>query len=223
VSLGIAFPVLGQSPDADSSVIYVARRGWHIDIGFATADLQAPLNSTESDFPGATHIFFGFGDKRYLLATHRNAPVLLAALWPGSAMILATGLAAPPAQAFGAPFVVAVRVSPAQAIAAQQYVWETLDKAAPVAGPASSATASVAPIPRLSAGPYRGSLFYAARSRYSALHTCNTWAAEVLKAAGLPVHSTAVLFSGQLWSQVKRLKSIPLAEQDAPATHSSGR
>ena len=33
--------------------------------------------------------------RRYLLAKNRNAPVLLAALWPGRGMILATGLTSP--------------------------------------------------------------------------------------------------------------------------------
>ena len=67
---------------AKSAVIYVARRSWHIDVGFAVADLQPPLNAVAAQFPGVRYLFFGFGDRHYLLAKDRNAPVLLAALWP---------------------------------------------------------------------------------------------------------------------------------------------
>ena len=52
-------------------------------------------------------------------------------------------------------------------------------------------------------GPYEGSAYLRASERYSALHTCNTWAAELLQASGLPVHSHGVLFAGQLWRQVQ--------------------
>jgi len=54
-------------------------------------------------------------------------------------------------------------------------------------------------------GPYDGSRYFGARARYSALHTCNTWAAEAIRAAGWPVHTGAVIFAGQLWRQLRHL------------------
>jgi hypothetical protein len=53
------------------------------------------------EFPGAQYLFFGFGDRHYLLAKNRGAPVALAALWPGRGMFLATGLTSAPSVAFG--------------------------------------------------------------------------------------------------------------------------
>jgi hypothetical protein len=44
--------------------------------------------------------------------------------------------------------------------------------------------------------------------KYSALHTCNTWASEVLRAAPLRTHRWGVLFAGQVWSQVRRLQRL---------------
>jgi hypothetical protein len=78
----VPYPSPAQPSPApqDSAVIYVARRGWHVDIGFAAADLQPPLKSLMDEFPGAQYLFFGFGDRHYLLAKNRGAPVLLAAL-----------------------------------------------------------------------------------------------------------------------------------------------
>jgi hypothetical protein len=185
-----------------ASVIYVARRGWHTDIGFAAADLAAPLKSLATDFPGVRYLFFGFGDSHYLMAKKQNFPVLLAALWPGPGMILATGLAAPPDMAFGGPHVISLSVTPAQALAAQAFVWKSLLKRNDAAQPYAT-------------GPYQGSLYYAASVRYSALHTCNTWSAEALKYSGLPVRTTGVVFAGQFWAQARRLPHAP-ARAPAP-------
>ena len=193
-------PSVGPSPPApqDSTVIYVARRGWHVDIGFAAADLQPPLKSLIGEFPGVRYLFFGFGDRRYLLAKHRNAPVLLSALWPGPGMILATGLSSPPPAAFGADHVAALAVTVRQASDAQAFVWYSLDK------PSSAND----PVKSYAPGPYEGSLFFTATPKYSAFHTCNTWAAESLAVAALPIHSTGVVFAGQLWAQVRRTARI---------------
>jgi hypothetical protein len=188
----------------DIAVIYVARRGWHVDIGFSAADLKPPLKSVLDEFPGAQYLFFGFGDRRYLLARHRNAPVLLAALWPGPGMILATGLTSPPAAAFGAPHVVALAVTARQASDAQDFVWHSLDTAS-----GSDPQAVDKPVKSYAAGPYEGSLFFTAVPKYSALYTCNTWVAQALAAAALPIHSEGVIFAGQLWKRVLRLEKQP--------------
>ena len=191
----------------DSAVIYLARRGWHVDIGFAAADLKSPLKSLLDEFPGAQYLFFGFGDRRYLLAKNRNAPVLLAALWPGRGMILATGLTSPPSAAFGAAHVVTLAVAARQASDAQDFVWYSMDKQAESGqqGESGQQTANRR-VKSYGPGPYEGSLFFTATPNYSAFHTCNTWVAESLAVAALPIHSGGVIFAGQLWRQVRRLE-----------------
>jgi Protein of unknown function (DUF2459) len=173
-----------------SGFIYVVRRGWHIDIGFAAAALEPPLQSLAGQFPGVRYVFFGFGDQHYLLAKNRNGPLLLGALWPGQALILATALTSTPQAAFGDEHVIALAVSMSQVRAAQAFIGHSLrtDVRQPYAQ-----------------GPYEGSLYFTATPTYSAFHTCNTWVAEALKAAPLPIHSAGVIFAGQLWGQVRRL------------------
>jgi len=201
--------VVAQSSPAaqDAAVIYVARRGWHVDIGFAAADLQPPLTSLMNEFPGAQYVFFGFGDRRYFLARHHHAPGLLAALWPGQGMMLATGLISAPPVAFGEGHVAALRVTPRQTRDAQAFVWQSLKKQSE-----DGSVKSYAP------GPYGGSVFFDATPKYSAFHTCNTWAAEVLAAGTLPIRSAGVVFAGQLWTQVRRLekRQATLAGRTAP-------
>jgi hypothetical protein len=187
---------IGSAP---ATVLYVIKRKWHVDIGFAVVDLAPPLAALRADFPDARYLLFGFGDRHYLLDEDRGFTGALSALWPGPGVMLVTGLTATLQAAFGVDNVIALPVTAAQARDAQDFVWRAL----------STGGDTVA---ALRAGPYQGSRYYATSQRYSALHTCNTWAAQTLAAAGLPAHSVGVLFSAQLWAQVQRLAQNPPAE-----------
>src|SRR5262249_45103518 len=70
------------------------------------------------------------------------------------------------------------------------YIWEDLakdDRGAPqIVGPSTDPDG----------------LFYAAASEYNLLHTCNTWAAEALHAAGFLVSGDDVIFPHQVMTQV---------------------
>lgn len=200
-----------------SGLIYLARRGWHVDIGFAVPALEPPLQSLGAQFPGARYLFFGFGDRHYLLAKHRNGPVLLGALWPGPGLILLTALTSTPQAAFGEEHVIALTVSLGQARAAQAFIVQSLSAdngQALGAGGRQDAADGIQPY---APGPYEDSSYFATTAKYSALHTCNTWVAEALKAARLPVHSGGVIFAGQLWRQVRRVPprraSLPVTDQ----------
>jgi len=188
------------------TIIYVARRGWHIDIGFDVSDLGTPLAAVAADFPGARYVFFGFGDRHYLLARNKSFPSLLAALWPGAGMMLATGLIAAPEEAFGAQHVVRLKVSAAQAQGTRDFVW----------GSFVNADGAVSFYAK---GPYDGSLYYSAIPIYSAAYTCNTWAAEALRATGLPIHSVGVVFAAQLWSQVRSIDAAAITENGSAVAH----
>jgi hypothetical protein len=178
---------------SDSSTIYVARRGWHIDIGMAAADLSPPLAQAAAALPGARFVFFGFADKHYLLAKNHSGPVLLSALFPGASILLTTGLTNSPPEGFGAPHVITLMVTQDQMRDLQVFIWRSLrtqDDALKV----------------YRDGPYEGSVYFLGKPKYSALHTCNTWGAEALRAAGFHVHTVGVIFAGQLWVQARRLK-----------------
>jgi uncharacterized protein (TIGR02117 family) len=185
---------LAAEPDAGRSVvIYVIKRSWHTDIGFDAADLHLPLASLRPMLPGARYLVFGFGDRHYFMHHGESIETTLGAAWPGPGLVLMTGLTGTPEQAFGADGVARLTLSASQARGLESFVWNTL---------ATSDDAATA----LAAGPYDGSFYYASTTRYSGLHTCNTWTAEGLQAAGLPVHSFAVEFAGQVWRQVHKIQ-----------------
>jgi hypothetical protein len=180
------------SASSSTTVIYVVKRKWHVDIGFAATDLLPPLASLRADFPAAGYLLFGFGDRHYLLAQDRGFGGMLAALWPGPGLMLVTGLTTTTQAAFGNDNVIEIPVTAAQARNAQAFVWQSL----------AAENGAVKP---LQPGPYDASLYYAASQGYSALHTCNTWATQTLQAANLPVHSFAVALAGQIWMQARRI------------------
>ena len=179
--------------DSATSTIYIARRGWHIDIGMAVTDLAPPLNQVVPDLPGTRYVFFGFADKHYLLAAKHNAPVLFSALWPGAGIVLATGLPNSPAEAFGEKHVIALSVRAEQMRDLQSFIWRSLRTQDEV-------------LTVYQQGPYDGSVYFLAVPKYSAFRTCNTWGAEALRAAGFRVHAKGVVFAWQLWMQARRLK-----------------
>lgn len=178
-----------------ASHVIVVRRGWHIDVGFAASELGPRLQFAASALPTARYIFFGFGDMHYLQARSHGASTLAAALWPGRGIMLVTGIDATPQQGFGAQHVIELAVSDAQSSAMQDFIAQsfvTQEGSADVYEP----------------GPYPGSVYFLGVPKYSALHTCNTWASEVLRAAPLRTHRWGVLFAGQVWSQVRRLQRL---------------
>jgi len=176
--------------------LYVVRRGWHIDVGFAVSELSGPLKAVSDEFPEARFVTFGFGDRRYLHAHNPAFPNMLAALWPGDGLMLITALRGTPQQAFGTTQVVELLLTASQATAAQQTI--------------AAAFALQAGQPQSDgAGPYEGSAYWRSSLRYSAAYTCNTWAAQVLASAGLPLPVHGVVFAGQVWRPVRRLTGSP--------------
>ena len=171
--------------------VYVARRKWHIDVGFAAADLDPSLQPVKAEFTAARYLFFGFGDRHYLLTRSKTPPLLLRALWPGPALLLVTAIKDSPEFAFGSSQLLRLELSAAQAHALQAFIR------------ASIPDSNLAP---LAAGPYEDSAYYRASQSYSALYTCNTWAAEALGAGGERIRSRGVIFAGQLWHQLVRLR-----------------
>ncbi len=56
----------------------------------------------------------------------------------------------------------------------------------------------------LGAGPYEGGAYLSATAAYSLVYTCNTWTADALRHAGLPLAPVAV-FSDDIMVQVRRI------------------
>jgi hypothetical protein len=130
------------------------------------------------------------GGRDYYMAGDPGLGDLLRAAVPGPAVLLVIPLQASPEAFAGAANAFAVPVSRGGAERLSQFLWEYLAK-----------DAEGAPR-RIGAGPYPGSVFYASTGTFDLTYTCNTWTAEVLRAAGLPVSSAGVVYAGQILHQL---------------------
>jgi uncharacterized protein (TIGR02117 family) len=185
-------PVTMPPRDTAAATITVVERGWHTDICLPENDAGQWVANLARRFNGARYLCFGFGERRYLL-THDHGPVeLIVALFPSQAALLMTVLKAPPAAAFGPGNVVELGIDRAGLSGLQAYLREAVR------------IDHEDPPPPLADGPYPGSVFFAATGTYELVNTCNTWTANALRSAGLPVDNHVVFASGVM-RQARRL------------------
>ena len=180
-------------PGPATASIGVVERGWHTDLCVAApARPGDPLAPFAAGFAGAHVLCFGFGERQYLLGHDPGVLEMLSALLPSRSALLMTALRAPPEAAFGAGNVVTLRVPAASEAAVRRFIRESV-----------RTDAAGQPM-RLRDGPYPGSVYFAGTGTYDAVRTCNTWTADGLRRAGLPV-AGPVVFAGQVMSQVRRI------------------
>jgi hypothetical protein len=181
-------PVAAGPAEATLTVI---DRGWHTDIGFPAEEVTGRLAAVTRGFLAARTVAFGFGERDYMLGGDRGVIDMLRALAPGPGVMLVTLSRAPPAEAFGAGNVVTLSLSREALGRVLGFIWHDMEQDA-------------AGLPRRVAGSSDpGSVFYASSATYSATYTCNTWAADALASAGLPVSASGVVFAGQLMDRVR--------------------
>jgi hypothetical protein len=106
-------------------------------------------------------------------------------------MVLVTALNTSPERAFGTDDTVPLAVTPDGLAALEDFVHHSM-----------TTNKDGTPV-HVGAGPYPGSAFYASGITYYGLYTCNTWTAEGLRAAGIPISGDAVVFASQVMDQVR--------------------
>jgi uncharacterized protein (TIGR02117 family) len=171
--------------------VYVVAGGWHTEIALPVAAVPDPLAALRRDFPAARYLVFGWGARDYYMARDPGIGDLLRATTPGPAVMLVVPLAVSPEAFAGEANTVALRLTPEGLARLSRLLWDDVAKNA---GGSPQA---------IGAGPYPGSVFYASVGTYDLGHTCNTWTAEALAAAGLPVDPAGVVFAGQLLNQLR--------------------
>lgn len=181
-------PYEGAAP-ADATV-YLILGGWHTEIGLPA---EATGRFSAEGFPGARYLVFGWGELGYYTARDPGSGDALRALIPGPAVMLVIPLPASPAQQFGTENVLALPLS-------QPGLSRLIEYLEGYAAMESDGT-----LRRVGAGPESGSMFYASTGSYSVLRNCNTWTAEALHVAGLPIDARGVIFAGQVASQARPL------------------
>ncbi len=186
-----ATPPPACPPPSNHPVIWVLSRGWHTQIGLSAGELSGGLTVFRQIYPGMRAIMFGYGKRTFMTARADRASEYVLGPFPGPAVIETVGLQSLPPDAYGPDGMVALALPPGGAAALSAFIWNDL------ARDSSGAPRLVGP------GRYAGSRFYDAVSGYNLAHTCNTWIADALHAAGLPVSGDGVVFSGQAMSRAE--------------------
>jgi uncharacterized protein (TIGR02117 family) len=190
-------PYKGATPKTDT--VYVAVLGWHTEIALRADATTGNLAGLEREFPGASYFSFGWGERAYYMAANPGFSDLLRALVPGPAVMLVRALHRTPGETFGAANMYAVPVSQEGIDRLSRYVWGYLEKD------------GQGRLRRAGDGPYPESVFYESAGTYDIGNTCNTWTAQALNVAGLPVSAAGVVFAGQVADGIRGL-AIPASQ-----------
>lgn len=184
--------VLGCATARAETVIVIAG-GWHTELALPRDALAGKLAGLASRIPGARYVVFGWGARDYYMARNPDLGDVLRAMTPGPAVVLVVPLRVPPDAWVGPRHSIALHITAAGASALLEYLWAAVAK-------------DRQGMPRaIAAGPYAGSLFYAGTGTYDLAYTCNTWTAEALRAAGLPVTPRGVVTKNDILDQIRPL------------------
>ncbi len=166
--------------------VWLLDRGWHTEIAVPAQAIDGPLARIAAAYPAATTVAFGFGKRDFILAENPGLGVWLAGPIPGPAVVEITVRRGLPAGAIWLPM-------PREGLEAL-LAFLTAGLADPQAPPVSISSS--------------GQTFHAASRGYSLNYTCNTWVAEALAAAGLPIRVEGVRLTRGV---LRQLASLPRA------------
>jgi hypothetical protein len=175
------------------AVAWLVDQGWHTEIGLPASEISGPLGVFRDVFPGATTLMFGFGKRTFITAKVESFSELLMGPIPGPGAIQVIGLRTEPPLAFTHARVIRLSLLPGQAGRLSGFIWDAIGKT-------RDGRARL-----ISQGLFPGSLFYAASRGYGLTYTCNTWSAQALQVAGLPIDPDGISLPHGLLAQTARL------------------
>lgn len=174
--------------------VYVVYDPWHAAIVLRYEDLTVETLPELADFSGARFIEFSWGDQDYF--PHPSPGISLglkAAFWSSGSVVHVVGLTKSIETFY--PHAERVELRLALAAYARLVAYLSSSFARPQTGSA-----------RGRPGLFADSRFYPSTHKFSLLKTCNTWVAEALQTAGLPVWPGLVITAAQLGEQIAKIK-----------------
>ncbi|HEU4342542.1 MAG TPA: DUF2459 domain-containing protein [Candidatus Binatia bacterium] len=173
--------------------IFVVNYGWHTAIVIKKSELSEKALPEVREFPDADYLEIGWGDRDYYQAADAGLGLALrAAFWSSGSVLHVVGIQGAAERHFAGSEIVEIMLGDQMFQRLSEFISGTFlrfDPAAPAEG---------------RPGQYPTSQFYPARGKFHLFHTCNTWVAEALGAAGLPISPAFTFTAGSLMSRVKR-------------------
>ena len=180
--------------EASCKTVVIVHNSWHAAIVLRRDELSVDVLPEMGDFPDAKFLEFSWGDQDYFPDPNSGVwAALRAGFWSGGSVMHMVSFQISVSEFYRGAEIIELRYNPSAHEKLLRYIARRF--ARPVIG------APAPPRP----GLFAYSRFYPSRQKFSILRTCNTWVAEALESAGLPILPRMVLTAGNLASQVAPL------------------
>jgi uncharacterized protein (TIGR02117 family) len=178
-----------------ADTIYVTRRGWHTGILVPAAALDTFFPSIQKQMPGATHVAFSWGDRRYFMAEEGTLGLAIrAALLPTESVVYVEGFNWLPKGYTKSENVIPVSLSEKGLRLMIGYIEQSFER---------DSRQQLIPLRQREEGM---SHFYLSHITYWGTRTCNVWIARALAKAGVDIHPALSLTAGRVMRQLKERK-----------------
>jgi uncharacterized protein (TIGR02117 family) len=189
-SSGAEIPFHAEAKNA--TTIFIVHDTWHAAIVIKKADMATVFLPELRDFPSADYLEFSWGDREYFPAPDGGVGLALkAAFWSTGSILHVVGFKDAVEKVYPSADIIGITLSEEGFQRLIKFISDTFSRQHP------PAPAEARP------GLFSNSKFYAAEGKFSLLRTCNTWVAEALSAAGLPINPGYVITAGNLNKQVR--------------------
>lgn len=182
-------------PDARTcKSVYILHDTWHTAIVLRPGDISPDTLPELGDFPEAEFVEFSWGDKDYFPDPHAGVfTALKAAFWSSGSVLHVVGFRGDLKTFYRGAAITELRLATTSFDRLTNFISQAFSR----------------PEPRGRSQPNPGlfahSRFYPSTHRFSVFKTCNTWVAEALESAGLPVSSRQVFTAANLETQITGL------------------
>jgi len=192
--LGPVASLYPPGPGDPSTPVWVVDHGWHTGLVVERAAIPQGLWPEQDDLAPEPYLEVGWGDAAFYRAKEPGVGLAIrAALASAGSALHLVAIPARPERIFPGREVVEIRLSRPGVQALARFVDESV------------ARVERDRAPRLGPGLYGVSAFYPARGHYHLLNTCNTWVADALRSAGVPITPAYAMTAGNLMWQARRV------------------
>jgi uncharacterized protein (TIGR02117 family) len=184
----IPLPVEGKNV----RTVFVVHDAWHAAIVAKKADIPIAVLPELRDFPSAEYLEFSWGDRDYFPAPDAGIGLAIkAAFWSSGSILHVVGFREAVENVFPSVEIIDIDLSEENFQRLINFISDTFSR------PDPPAPAEARP------GLFPNGRFYAAEGKFSLFRTCNTWVAEALSSAGLPIRPNYVITAANLANQLR--------------------
>ena len=197
ISIQLLLPLAGFAQEAAATIpVVLLRRDWHTEIAIPLDKVPQPLAGAVHGMPGDDTLILGFGAKAYMPKRDADVGDAIDALagGPGTVQLLAMhGL---PGNDGKMTEILTLDLSADELDAIGAFAWQAIRK-------------TPEGVPEEISEPIPGDRYLESNVRYGMLHNCNSWTAEALSKAGLPIDADGVLYATGLMERVRAVTTEP--------------